>query len=302
MKDEGHSGAYLERPGLDHVRDLVEEGAGALVVAQDADRLTRDPGHRLLLDEEFDKRGCRLQALDGWGDDSHEGQLLKFLRGWVSQGERLKIAERTRRGKRQKTKQGRLSAPSTVPYGFRLNPERDGYLGDEKQMAVVRRIFQMVADGAGLRGAKRALESEGVPSPAGDKLWNRTTIRGIIKKDAYYPHSHAEAQHLVTPDVAARLDPELSYGIAWASRHSWKVVRRERRPDGSYHNVHKYEERPREECIALPVPGSGVPREVAERARHAVEIQVTEPRNGQRVWELSCGLLRCAECGRSMGA
>ncbi len=89
VRDEGHSGAYLERPGLDRVRDLVEEGGVSLVVAQDADRLTRDPGHRLLLDEELDRRGCRLRALDDWGDESHEGQLLRFLRGWVSKGEGL---------------------------------------------------------------------------------------------------------------------------------------------------------------------------------------------------------------------
>jgi site-specific DNA recombinase len=58
VRDEGHSGAYLERPGLDRVRDLVEAGAASLVVSQDADRITRDPGHRMLLDEEFDKRGA----------------------------------------------------------------------------------------------------------------------------------------------------------------------------------------------------------------------------------------------------
>lgn len=106
VKDEGHSGAYLERPGLDRVRDLVEEGRVSLVVAQDADRISREAHHRMLLDDEFERHGCNLVALDDWGDESHEGQLLRFLKGWVSKGERLKIAERTRRGRRQKTKQG----------------------------------------------------------------------------------------------------------------------------------------------------------------------------------------------------
>ncbi len=86
VRDEGHSGAYLERQGLDRVRDLVEAGGVSLVVAQDADRLTREPGHRALLDEEFERFGTRLVALDDWGDDSHEGQLLRFLKGWVSKG------------------------------------------------------------------------------------------------------------------------------------------------------------------------------------------------------------------------
>ena len=73
VRDEGHSGAYLERPGLDEVRDLVEAGGVSIVVSQDADRITRDPGHRMLLDEEFDKWGCKLAALDDWGTTRTRG-------------------------------------------------------------------------------------------------------------------------------------------------------------------------------------------------------------------------------------
>jgi site-specific DNA recombinase len=67
VRDEGWSGAYLERPGLDRVRDLVEghaPGGVAVVLAQDADRITRDPGHRAFLDDEFERLGARLVALD----------------------------------------------------------------------------------------------------------------------------------------------------------------------------------------------------------------------------------------------
>ena len=72
VRDEGWSGAYLERPGLDRVRDLVEAGGISMVLAQDADRITRDPGHRAFLDDEFERLGARLVALDDWGDDTHE--------------------------------------------------------------------------------------------------------------------------------------------------------------------------------------------------------------------------------------
>src|SRR3712207_5138650 len=106
IRDEGWSGAYLERPGLDQVRDLVEAGGVVVVVAQDADRITRDPAHRAFLDGEFERFGTRLLALDDWGDDTHEGERLRFLKGWVSKGERLKISERSRRGKREKARRG----------------------------------------------------------------------------------------------------------------------------------------------------------------------------------------------------
>ena len=300
VRDEGHSGAYLERPGLDRVRDLVEEGGVSLVVAQDADRITRDPGHRMLLDEEFDKRGCALRALDDWGDESHEGQLLRFLKGWVSKGERLKIAERTRRGRRQKSKQGLLVAPSTLPYGFRLNEARDAYLVDEERMATVRRIFQMVADGVGLHTVKRALETEAVPAPSGGTRWSRTTLRDFLRKDAYFPHTFAEVSALVPPGVAARLDEDKEYGVAWSGRHDWKTLGRERRGDGTYRDVREHNEKPREEWLALPVPHSGIPREVAERARRNTELRLPTQKAGHRVWELTGGFASCAECGRRL--
>jgi site-specific DNA recombinase len=78
VRDEGWSGAYLERPGLDRVRDHVEAGGVGVVVARDADRISRDPAHRAFLDDEFERFGARLLALDDWGDDTHEeGELLE---------------------------------------------------------------------------------------------------------------------------------------------------------------------------------------------------------------------------------
>jgi site-specific DNA recombinase len=41
IADEGWSGAYLERPGLDRVRDLVEAGGVGVVVALFRDRIAR---------------------------------------------------------------------------------------------------------------------------------------------------------------------------------------------------------------------------------------------------------------------
>jgi site-specific DNA recombinase len=46
IEDAGYSAAYLERPGMDRVRDLVAAGGADVVLAQDADRITREPGDR----------------------------------------------------------------------------------------------------------------------------------------------------------------------------------------------------------------------------------------------------------------
>ncbi len=81
----------------------------------------------------------------------------------------------------------------------------------------------------------------------------------------------------------ARLDKDASYGITWSGRHDWKVLGRKRRPDGTYRDVREHTEKPREEWIALPVPDSGVLREVAERARRNVGLRLLAPKAGRRV-------------------
>src|SRR3712207_4119911 len=53
VTDAGHSGASLERPGLDRVRDLVHGGGVSVVAAQDRDRFCREPAYLYLLRQEF---------------------------------------------------------------------------------------------------------------------------------------------------------------------------------------------------------------------------------------------------------
>jgi site-specific DNA recombinase len=73
--DPGQSGASLERPGMDRVRDLVSAGGVSVLLTQDRDRLAREPAYVYLLREEFALHGCALRSLNDRGDDSPEGQL-----------------------------------------------------------------------------------------------------------------------------------------------------------------------------------------------------------------------------------
>jgi site-specific DNA recombinase len=63
MQDPGQSGASLERPGMDHVRDLVAAGVITFVLAQDRDRLARKPAYHYLLHREFEEYSCEMRSL-----------------------------------------------------------------------------------------------------------------------------------------------------------------------------------------------------------------------------------------------
>jgi site-specific DNA recombinase len=64
VSDPGQSGASLERPGMDHVRDLVAAGGVSVVLAQDRDRFSREPAYTYILRRELEEHGCVLKALN----------------------------------------------------------------------------------------------------------------------------------------------------------------------------------------------------------------------------------------------
>jgi site-specific DNA recombinase len=97
VTDPGQSGASLERPGMDRVRDLVAADGVSVVLAQDRDRFAREPAYLYLLREEFAEHGTRLEALNDRGDDTPEGELTDGILDQLAKYERAKMMERTRR-------------------------------------------------------------------------------------------------------------------------------------------------------------------------------------------------------------
>jgi site-specific DNA recombinase len=302
VRDESWSGAYLERPGLDRVRDLVEAGGVSAVVAQDADRISRDPAHRAFLDDEFERFGARLLALDDWGDDTHEGELLRYLKGWVSKGERLKISERSRRGRREKARRGETIGNLRAPLGFRYTPDRKALEVDPERMAVVRHIFEMAASGDSLLAIKKALERDGVLTVTGKRSWHLKTLQGIVHNDVYRSRSVEELRDVLPEGGAGRLDPDKRYGVWWyGTRRHHQRYGRELGLDGEkrYRKGSRIEEVPREQWIAIPVPDCGIPPKVVDAARVA-RSEYRKPASTGYLWQLSGGVMRCGGCSRAM--
>src|SRR6266571_8531538 len=102
FRDDGESSASLRRPGLDRLRDQVRCAAFDRVVITAPDRLARNYVHQMLLIEELEQGGCQVEFVERpMSHDPHD-QLLLQIRGAVAEYERSLIAERMRRGRRQK--------------------------------------------------------------------------------------------------------------------------------------------------------------------------------------------------------
>jgi site-specific DNA recombinase len=144
----------------------------------------------MVLIEELEKGGCRVEFVERPMSSEPNDQLLLQIRGAVAEYERTLLSERMRRGRLAKYKAGLLLPWTHVPYGLRVDPDRPrdpaGVSLDEAKAAVVAEIFAAYLEpGASLFGVSRHLREMGVPAPRGGKAWSTATLRGILTNPVY---------------------------------------------------------------------------------------------------------------------
>ena len=189
--DDGHSGARLDRPGLDALRDAAQAGLIERVWCLSPDRLARVYAYQVIVLDELARHGVGVRFTDAPPlDDDPQAKLLTQVQGVIAEYERAKIAERYRRGKLFRSRAGEVLAWRT-PYGYRRQP-RDAHNPArlevfEPEAAIVRRIFHdYVHGGHSLREIIRRLAADQVPPPTGrDRLWRPSTLSNLLRNQAY---------------------------------------------------------------------------------------------------------------------
>src|SRR5437870_11755132 len=168
FEDAGYSGATLERPGLERVRDLAAEGQIQVVLAYSPDRLSRKYAYQILLIEELARHGVETLFVKAPQGTSPEDQLLVQFQGMIAEYERAQILERSRRGKRHRAHSGEISVMSGAPYGYRYIRKTDeapaAYIVNEAEARVVRRAYEMyTVEGLSIGEITRRLNAESIP-------------------------------------------------------------------------------------------------------------------------------------------
>ena len=120
--DDGVSGARLDRPGLDAMRDAAEAGLVEAVWCLSPDRLARVYAYQVLVLDELARFGVPVLFTDAPPiADDPQARLLVQVQGVIAEYERAKIAERYRRGKLWRSRSGEVISWKT-PYGYRRIP------------------------------------------------------------------------------------------------------------------------------------------------------------------------------------
>jgi len=184
-RDDGYSGASLTRPGLDALRDRVALAEIDLLLVTAPDRLARKYVHQVLLIEELQRGGCRVEFLEHpMSEDPHD-QLLLQIRGAVAEYERTLIAERMRRGRLQKLQAGSLLPWTRAPYGLRTDPDRPrdprGVWVEAGEAAVIAEVYATYLEGEhSLCRLTTDLSKRGISTPSGHVRWNQSTVYDLL--------------------------------------------------------------------------------------------------------------------------
>lgn len=198
-RDDGYSGASLNRPGLDQLRDRVRRSVVNRVMITSPDRLARNYVHQMVLIEELERAGCSVEFLDRpMSQDPHD-QLLLQIRGAVAEYERVLIAERMRRGRQLRLRSGTMLPWTLPPYGYRSAPDcpRDpsSVHIEPVEAAIVRELFaQYLREKETLLSLAKYLLTLGLPSPRGKPLMERrfstwdSDQSGLHGKAVYWSH------------------------------------------------------------------------------------------------------------------
>ncbi|MFC1870600.1 recombinase family protein [Chloroflexota bacterium] len=193
---EAYSGLSLERPELDKLRELVRTEAIDVVVCYSLDRLTRDPGHGVIITQELEKHRVTLETVTEDVDNSELGKLISYIRGYASKVEAEKIKERTMRGKRAKAKMGRIVGGNGVGlYGYDYTKVAQDNGGrrtiNETEASWVRQMYQwLVNDGLSTTAITYRLRALGAPTKTG-KVWIRRTVQAVLTNPAYTGQTYA---------------------------------------------------------------------------------------------------------------
>ena len=280
FEDEGYSGATLERPGLERVRDLAAEGQIQVVLAYSPDRLSRKYAYQILLIEEFARQGVETLFVKAPQGDSAEDQLLVQFQGMIAEYERAQILERSRRGKRHRAHAGEVSVMGGAPYGYRyLRKSQESpaaYLVEESEARVVQRVYEMyTVEGLSIGEITRRLNAEGIPTRNNSTRWERSVVWAVLRNPAYRGAA--------------------CFGKTRISTRT-RVMRHQRRCGMTTPYATAGHERPHEEWIEIPVPAL-VSEESFARAQEL--LQENRIRSRRRTIEPSVvqGLVSCAKCG-----
>jgi site-specific DNA recombinase len=147
LRDEGYSGALHTRPGLQRILELAKSGDVKMVVVYMRDRLFRDRGLAISVENFFDIHGVQIYSVkEGLANSTDSGKLVTGIIDGFSSYERSVTRTRVRDACRLGAKRGEWKG-GVPPFGYSYEKGSKTLTVDEKEALIVKYIYYQIADG-----------------------------------------------------------------------------------------------------------------------------------------------------------
>lgn len=145
--DDGHSGATLDRPGLNRLLAVVRRGVVDQILIHRLDRLSRSVRHCVALLDEFRRLevGLVIVTAPELGHSAQDNFMLNIMASFA-EFERELISARIA-DSRARLKARRLRFAGGVPFGYDSDDRTKQLAPNEKEAAVVQWMFSEAASG-----------------------------------------------------------------------------------------------------------------------------------------------------------
>ncbi len=276
-KDDGFSGARLDRPALDRLRDAVAQGEVEAVLILSPDRLARQFAYQYIVVEEFERAGCAVVFTTHSFGSSPADRMLQEMTGVFAEYERALITERGRRGRLYHARQGQLWMKEG-PYGYTYIPRTGSCAGklviNEAEAEVVRMIFRWLIDEQlSAYQINERLYELSIRTRHGKERWGSGTIINLLHNPVYT-------------------------GVFYYNKKQYVPAKRRNMPGAGPPRKHNSSRviRPKEEWIPIQVPAI-LDQETWDLARAQLQRNKERaPRNNKKFDYLLKGLLICGCC------
>lgn len=187
--DEGISGTSLrKRDEFNRMIQLAREGVFDLIITKEVSRFSRNIQDLLNIVEDLRNRKVYIWFMteDINTENSDYRQRITEA-GRQAENESLKTSRRVLWGQRRQMENGVVFGRKEM-YGYNIARDKSGkqhFEIIEEEAEIVRRIFQMYADGYGTFKIARKLENEGIPTKRKGSTWSNTVILRILRNEKY---------------------------------------------------------------------------------------------------------------------
>jgi len=160
--DRAKSGKDTNRPELQRLLQAVRRREVTIVMVTELSRLSRSIKDFCEIWELMRANGCEFQSLrEQFDTTTAAGEMVLYTIANIAQFERRQVSERVIANVQARSQRG-LYNGGIVPVGYRLIPDKKGYLAvDEEQAPVIRQAFAAFIEQGTLARAARWLNDHG---------------------------------------------------------------------------------------------------------------------------------------------